>query len=270
MNPHNDDSCFYPDALLNALMTMGKLYGRPVDPAGATAGLPLKEGRLTPQLLIRAAQRCGFDARVVKRPLDRLSGPFLPAILITGEDSAMVLCSRTRNRAKVIMSDTGGGGQEIAWKHVKKAYTGVAILIKPIYEFEDRGDFKADRKPRSWFWGTLWRFRGLYARVAVATVVINLFAVTSSLFIMNVYDRVVPNRAVETLWMLAIGAGIAYVFEFLLKSLRTFFVDRAGHRADLLMGSWLFEQVLGMHYSKRPSSAGALASQARAYENLRE
>jgi ATP-binding cassette subfamily C protein LapB len=87
---------------------------------------------------------------------------------------------------------------------------------------------------------------------------------------MNVYDRVVPNEAIDTLMVLAIGVGIAYLFEFVLKMLRTYFVDRAGHRIDLILGSEIYGRVLGMRFADRPASSGSLASQARSYESLRE
>ncbi|MEM1444335.1 MAG: type I secretion system permease/ATPase, partial [Verrucomicrobiota bacterium] len=163
-----------------------------------------------------------------------------------------------------------GGTQTVSRKDLEKAYTGVAIFVKPSYEFERRSDFNAKTLKKNWFWGTLWRFRSFYARVCVATVFINLLAISSSLFVMNVYDRVVPNEAIDTLYMLAIGVVIAYLFEFTLKTLRTFFVDRAGHRVDLILGSEIYSRVLGMKYDERPTSSGALASQARSYESLRE
>ena len=77
---------------------------------------------------------------------------------------------------------------------------------------------------------------------------------------MNVYDRVVPNEAIDTLYMLAIGVVVAYLFEFTLKTLRTFFVDRAGHRIDLILGSEVYSRILGMKFNERLISSGALAS----------
>jgi len=124
-------------------------------------------------------------------------------------------------------------------------YSGYAILVKRIRNFEDRSQFeRAPAQARSghWFWGTLWRFRGFYGRVVIATVVINLLALTSSIFIKNIYDRVVPNQATDTLWVLVGGVVCAYLFEFTLKTLRTHFVDRAGHRIDLILGADLFSR----------------------------
>lgn len=261
------------DPLLNSLLFFGKVHSHPVNPHGAVQGLPLKEGRLTPDLFPRAAANCGFESRIVKRSLHELHGATLPVILILKNNDAVVLTKMWRGRkakAQVIVLSSGTGVQEIDVKTLNESYSGMAILVKPEFKFEQRSDFKGKQLGKHWFWGTLWKFKSFYARVAVATLMINLLALTSSIFIMTVYDRVVPNKAVDTLMVLAIGVGIAYLFDFALKMLRGYFVDRAGHRIDMMLGSELFGRMLGMQFSSRPSSSGALASQARSYESLRE
>jgi len=208
---------------------------------------------------------------MVKKKLSALPNALLPAILLLENNAAVVLTGIENGEAKLIFPESGHGTGTMSVSELEQHYTGYAVLARPSYEFEGRASFSEEKKSKSsWFWGTLWRFRSFYGRMAIATVVVNLLALTSSIFVMNVYDRVVPNQATETLYVLAIGAFIAFGFEFLLKGLRAFFVDRAGHRIDVIMGSALFEQVLNIRYGSRPESAGALASQARAYENLKE
>lgn len=99
---------------------------------------------------------------------------------------------------------------------------------------------------------------------------INLIAVASPLFVMNVYDRVVPNNATDTLWVLASGIFIIYLFNFLLSALRTHFVDVAGRNADIVLSSLLVEKVLSMRLDARPESTGALVNNLREFEQLRE
>ena len=259
------------DPLLEALLFFGKLHSRAVNAAGAIQGLPVIEGRLTPELFQRAAQRCGFESKIVNRSLGQIHPATLPVLLILENDEAVILTKLPKKgNAEIVVLSSGGGMQQIPVAQLKEAFTGVAIFVKPNYEFERRSDFNAKTLKKSWFWGTLWRFRSFYARVCLATLVINVLAVTSSVFVMNVYDRVVPNQAIDTLYALAIGVVVAYLFEFTLKMLRTYFVDRAGHRIDLILGSEIFGRVLGMRYGDRPASSGALASQARSYESLRE
>lgn len=262
------------DPLLQALDFLGKFHGRPVNLAGAVQGLPLPGGRLTPELFERAASRCGFTSKVIQRSPRQLHQATLPAILLLENGDCVVLLSVKKGPkglvAEVSVSSAGGGVQELDTNHLASVYTGFAILVKPSYEFESRADFAPEPPKKNWFWGTIWRFRGFYARVGFASVMINILALSSSLFIMNVYDRVVPNQAIDTLWALAAGAALAFLLEFTLKSLRTFFVDRAGHRIDLILGGDLFSKVLGLQFAAKPASSGALAGQARSYEGLRE
>lgn len=259
-----------PDYFLNGLAYFGRHYGTNVNPGSVLHGLPLLDNKLTPELFQRAGAKCGIEAKLVKRSLAHLSQGLYPILVVTKKGVPYILLSRTEDTAEIYLLDGSQRETTIKWEEVKKSYSGYVILAKRAFEFEKRSDFSPEKPKRSWFWGTLWKFRGLYARVGFATIFINLFAVTSSVFVMNVYDRVVPNQAQDTLFVLATGAVIAFSFEFIMKSLRTFFVDRAGHRADLIMGGTLYEQMLGMKFERRPASAGALASQARAYEGLRE
>jgi ATP-binding cassette subfamily C protein LapB len=123
---------------------------------------------------------------------------------------------------------------------------------------------------RDWFWSAFWRNKTLYGEVILAAVIINLMGVAGSLYVMNVYDRVVPNKAFETLWVLAVGILIVYFFDFMLRNLRSNFLDHAGRKADLQISASLFEQILGMTMPARPASAGILAANMREFESLRD
>ena len=71
-----------------------------------------------------------------------------------------------------------------------------------------------------------------WTQVIVAAFGINLLALAVPLFVMNVYDRVIPNAAVVTLWTLAIGVGIALLLDLALRTLRMSVLEihRAAHR----------------------------------------
>ena len=259
------------DPLMAALEFFGKLHARPVNTEGAIQGLPVIDGSLTPELFTKAAARCGFESKIVNRSIRQLHSATLPVVLLMEGNEAVILTERVgKNRGKVIVLSTGSGTQEVDLKELEISYSGIAIMVKPSYEFEGRSDFNGKTIGKNWFWGTLWKFRSFYSRVVVAAVMTNLLGLASSMFVMIVYDRVVPNQAADTLYVLATGVMIVYFFEFVLKNLRTFFVDRAGHRIDLILGTEIFGRILGMRYGDKPGSAGSLASQARSYESLRE
>ncbi len=258
------------DSLVEALVYFGRVYGQPVNRHGILQGLPVRGGRLSPDLFDRAASRCGFQTRLMRRKLSSIHESTLPVILILKNQEAIVLKSVIGSDAEIVQFKEGGQAQLVSLRKLKKSYAGMAIFVRPSFAFEGRSDFNAKTLGKNWFWGTLWKFRSFYARVAVASLVSNFLALTSSIFVMNVYDRVVPNEATDTLFVLAVGVGIAYLFEFLLKMARSMFIDRAGRRIDMILGSEIYGRLLGMRLGDRPQSAGSLASQARAYESLRE
>jgi ATP-binding cassette subfamily C protein LapB len=70
---------------------------------------------------------------------------------------------------------------------------------------------------------------------------------------MNVYDRVVPNNAIETLWLLAIGGMLAFGFDFILKWLRSYCIDVAGKKSDILLSASIMEHVMGLEIASKPA-----------------
>jgi ATP-binding cassette, subfamily C, bacterial LapB len=131
-------------------------------------------------------------------------------------------------------------------------------------------DIPALTSARGWFWRVLWRLRAHYLHVVVATLVINLLSLAVSLYVMNVYDRVVPNRTYDTLWVLTIGTMLALGFEFSARTLRGWLVDSAGRRADREIADGLFARLLSIRLAARPASSGAFVSNLRDFEAIRD
>ncbi len=263
----------YEDPLLSCLSIITNLLEQPLSKQALKGGLPFADTRFSPQLCVRSAQRAGFNAKIVRRPdLSKLSALTLPCILLLKESNACVLLhiDATRNTAEIAIAEADGGTVSVPLDDVKESYTGHAIFIKPKFKFDARANYDESKYADSWFWGTLKRFAPVYSHVLLASLLINTFALASPLFIMNVYDRVVPNAAMETLWVLAIGVLIVYVFEFILRNLRSYFIDVAGKNADVIIASHLLEQVMAMRLDEKPESTGAMASSLREFEGLRD
>lgn len=121
-----------------------------------------------------------------------------------------------------------------------------------------------------WLTSTLTPFWRTYLRVGLAALFINMIALVSPLFVMNVYDRVLPNEATATLWVLAIGVSLALLFDLLLKTARAALIDYAGRKADLRLSSLLFDKILNSTLASRPMSTGEYASRVTQYEFVRE
>jgi len=268
-----DDSDSHDDPLLDCLVMLAKLYGRPVARAGLIAGLPLVNNRLTVELFSRSAERAGLSARIVKKPLDRISQRQLPAVLLLHDREACVLAevSAEGDKFKILLPETGMGQKIVTLDSTEKLYAGYTIFVRPKFRFE-KGTHK-DLRPdatQKWFWGTIFSSWRIYRDVLLASLLINSFALASSFYILNVYDRVIPNSAYETLWVLSIGITIVYLFSVLMQGLRGYFVDEAGKKANLKISSLLLQKVLDLRLEVRPQSIGSFSNNLREFESILE
>ena len=259
------------DPLLECLAILTRLHSRPVSADALAAGLPLENHRLTPQLFVRAAELQGYSARVLKRAIRRISNLVLPAVLLLKDGRACVVTRLDGSEsAEIVFPETGMGARTVPIGELATIYSGYCIFAQPKPRSDQRAGEDTPPPTRAWFWGTLWRFRRYYLETIAAAMMINVLAIATSLFVMNVYDRVVPNNAEATLWVLATGVAIAIGFEFVARTLRGYLLDVVGKKVDLLLASQLFHQALGMRMEARPASAGAFASNLREFESLRD
>ena len=147
-------------------------------------------------------------------------------------------------RAEIILPEMSVGARSVPLAELEDVYDGYTLFARPEFKFDFRSDEIMVAGPRGWFWGTLVASWRIYIEVVLAALLVNSFAIAGPLFVMNVYDRVEPNFAEETLWVLAIGVATVYGFEFVLKMLRSYFVDAAGKSADTKIAGRLFQQVM--------------------------
>ncbi|KEA63191.1 ABC transporter, transmembrane region:ABC transporter:Peptidase C39, bacteriocin processing [Marinobacterium lacunae] len=233
-------------------------------------GLPLVNHRLTPQLFVRAATRAGLAAKVAERRLDQLSELLLPVVLIMDDDTACILQEIDSDTGEaVIQQPESGGSYRIPLSELEPQYSGYLIFVRAEYKAGGESSRVLDGRSGHWFWGTLKRSTRIYRDVLLASFLINLFVLANPLFVMNVYDRVVPNGAVETLWVLAVGVLIVYLFDFGLKMLRAYFIEVAAKKSDVLLSAQLFEKVMRIRYDRMPASVGAFSSNLREFDSIR-
>ena len=258
------------DALLVCLLQLTQLKEAPCSETSLLAGLPLVDDRLTTELFVRAAARAKLDAKVIEKALTEIPAVVLPVVLLLANDLAVTLVA-VNDDAITILSPETNEPETLSLASINDSYTGYCIYIKTDPGFDTvNDDVKASSTSDShWFWGVMKSSWRIYRDVLLASFFINLFAIATPLFVMNVYDRVVPNQALETLWVLAIGVIIVYGFDLILKGLRGYFIEVAGKKSDVLLSSFLFERVLGTQFSERPSSVGSFVSQFREFDMVR-
>ena len=268
------------DPLLECIAIVARLFNRPVSIESLTAGFPVKPGSAGPELFTlgsskglftRVAKRAGLAARLVRRDLDQISDLLLPCVLILNDHNACVLESidQEEGKAKIIVADIHDGEEWIDIAELNDQYLGFCFLLKQEYQHKRKQNQMISVRDGHWFWGTILRSKEIYASVLLASVLINLFVLATPMFTMNVYDRVVPNHAIETLWVLAIGVGSIYLFDTLLRFIRNYLLEMSGKKCDVIMSSILFEQVMNLRMEHWPKSTGAFASRLNQFESIR-
>jgi len=260
----------YDDPLLDSLLTLCELQQKPTSRAMLTNGLPLPAQRLTVDLLPRAAARAGLQGRLLRRRLEQIPAMALPALLLLRDGRCAILLGWLEGeRARLLLSESDGGVVEVERSALAEDYSGEVFFAQPRHRY-DLTTGELVPRARSWFRDTLRRSRWLYIDAIAATFLINLIGLFAPLFVMNVYDRVVPNQAFSTLWVLAIGISGAYLFDLLLKSMRGLCLDLAGKKTDLMISATLFERIVGMAMSARPKRVGSFAQNIHEFQVLRD
>ncbi|MDT4829083.1 Toxin RTX-I translocation ATP-binding protein [compost metagenome] len=235
-----------------------------------TSGLPLPRQRLTVELLPRAAARAGLQGRLLQRRLEQIPKIAMPALLLLKEGRcAVILGWDADGGARLLLSESDGGEVRVARELLEEDYSGQVFFAQPQHKY-DLNQGSLIPRTRSWFRDTLKRSRWLYLDAVAASLLINLIGLGAPLFVMNVYDRVVPNQAVATLWVLAIGISGAYLFDLLLKTMRGLCLDLAGKKTDLIISATLFERIVGMAMKYRPMRVGSFAQNIHEFQTLRD
>lgn len=261
------------DTLLESLLFLSKFHKRVASAESLISGLAIHGSSMTPSMFVKSAKRIGLIAKPVKRKLENIENMSLPAVALLEDNKACVILNvdLSKNKLTVVIPDLSLGEITISLDDFKKRYNENLFIVKPAYNFENRVNkdvvvYEAKR----WFWSTMKKNLKIYYLVILAAILINLFVIAIPLFTMNVYDRVLPNKAVDTLWVLVSGIAIVLIFDFILKLLRAHFIEQAGKRADIRMSSKIFEQLLNIKLDSKPSSTGMFVSRLQSFESVRE
>lgn len=257
--------------LLECLLQLARAHSITVSRETLLAGLPLQNGQLSPDLFARAAQRAGLNSNTVAAELEQLNSFLFPVVLVLKKNRAVLLTEINSEdaTAEVVFPELGEASTRIPLEELKQLYTGRAIYARPQLRYDSRNLKIQKRKEGHWFWQVIAQHRDLYRDVLLAAFIINMFAIAMPMFIMNVYDRVVPNHATDTLWILAVGVILVLCADFGLRMLRAWFVDLAASRIDITLSSTIMEHVLGIKVSERPASVGSFAAGLQSFEAVR-
>ena len=269
------------DSLLESLVLFTKLYHKPFSADALMNGLPVNKN-LNDNLLFskenkkslfsRAASKAGLKTTLIEKKIEDILQLQLPVILILSKDNSCILESfnEDKTKAKIIFpSDSEGSFEWVDINSLEDEYLGYAFMLKKHFEYDNKNSRTLHIEQKHWFWNTLWLSRSIYKDVLVASLLINLFVLATPLFTMNVYDRVIPNSAKETLFVFTIGVVAVYLLDSFLKFTRSYFLELAAKRSDIIISSIIFEKVLNLKMESHPGSVGSFASNLRDFESIR-
>jgi ATP-binding cassette subfamily C protein LapB len=260
------------DSLLECMLLLFKFHDSGITREAALAGLPLVEQRVTPQLVERIARRAHFATNLIPTSLPNINRKLLPAILLLKNNRACLLHELDPQTGACLVAypELGEACQNIALEELTPDYIGQVIYLRPRFRFDSRSAEVGRVKRRHWFWSVMGKNLPLYRDVLLAAFLVSLFALATPLFVRNVYDRVVPNQAFDTLWVLASGLAIVLLGDIMLRTMRSYFLDLASKRVDVKLSAFIMERVLGARLEHKPISAGSFASNLRSFEMVRD
>jgi len=263
------------DTLLSAVKWLASYYDKSVSTTALFAGLP-RGKKVTPELATRMLDQIGIHAGWVRRSLGALNDYLFPLVIAQKTGDFVVITGRASRggRREYQVEEPGAAvARTVDEEKLLAAYSGYALLAgsRPPPLARSQHDILPEISPGDhWLFGTLWRYRHYFYSAALAALLANVLTLASTFFVMNVYDRVVPNQAYATLWSMAIGVAIAILFEFTARQLRAWLIDVAGKKADLVIGARLFRQMMAVRLECKPASAGSFANQMREFEAVRD
>ena len=265
------------DTLLDVFILFTKLFHKPYTKEALLSGLPIHENQKlfskgSPKSLFsRVAARAGLKTTLIKRPIKEILSLHLPMILLLSNENVCILeqFNEDRTEAKIIYPEGDGLEQWLKIEDLEAEYLGFGYMLKKEFEYDTRNSRTLKIKQNHWFWSTVKLSASIYKDVIWASLLINLFVIAAPLYTMNVYDRVLPNHATETLLVFTIGIIFVYLLDFFMKSARVYMLEVAAKKSDIIMSSIIFEKVLDLKMSVHPDSVGFFANSIKNFETVR-
>ena len=259
------------EVLVRCLQRVAHHHRAPATLQSLTAGLPTTLNDFTPDLLVRAAKRAGLKARLQSLDIQSIPESALPAIVLLQDDQCAVLESLgVDGSVSVYRPELGSEPVVLSMTELQLEATGTVLFARPKFRLAESPLGAMGVHRDHWFWSAMAEHKTLYRDVLFASFFVNLLALAVPIFTMNVYDRVVPNAAFETLWVLTIGVLVALIADLGLRIARGYFLDYAARQIDISLSASILEKTLGMRLEHKPASVGSFAANLRSFEFLRD
>ncbi len=258
------------DGVIDQLLFLAHFFGKRADPMQLLADTPVVDGRIGEAQIVECAQRGGLSLSRAKKALAGFKPSELPALVFDADgDAPLILLRRDGDTFECVQAGIQGC-VKMDLARLAADYPGVAWFVRPMVFFDTRSLLYHLPRPRRWFWDTLAANKAIYGWALLATVLTNVFAAVIPFYTMSVYDRVVPNNALDSLWVLTGAVVVVALFDLVIKMLRSYLLEAAARKADVHMSAHVFAQALRLRAASRPASGGVLANIVRDFESVRE
>ncbi|WP_119307848.1 type I secretion system permease/ATPase [Cohaesibacter haloalkalitolerans] len=259
-------------ALIIAFQDIARFFDRPTSETVLFSGLPIDFENPSDDDFEHVAARIGLDVTIRGRSLFNEDHPEPPFMVLSDNFPPFVIVERLES-GRFAISGSLPESKGLTFEHFK-ALTGTRFISFSVHysnstERKTLGEGEVLEKAH-WLRGTIAKLWQNYIYVAMAALFINLIGLVSPIFIMNVYDRILPNQAVSTLWVLATGVMLALIFDYILKVQRSVIIDHVGRKADEKISYLIFEKVLNTQLALRPQATGEFTNRVNQYEFVRE
>jgi ATP-binding cassette, subfamily C, bacterial LapB len=261
-------------SLIDAMVALLARTGEDATPQGVSAALPLAGDDLDPRVAPIALSRFRLSARWARIQLVDISPDDFPCILRL-KDGRYLLAMGVAGDGRIRLANPAQGAKATVLESLETlilAATGDVLLVgsvDPINGDEASDDAEAMReRPRTWILARFLEDRPILIRLGLAAVLLNLCAMAMPMYQRAVYDRVIPNLAIESLWALSIGIVIALVFEFMLRNIRADFIEAAGLRVSHLVQHRVIAGLLAAKRENSTVESGTLQVALRDVDGL--
>ena len=252
------------ESIIGSIRLLLREYGIRKSGAAIRDAVDIPNQKIGPKEAVSALSNFGFRASFGSIKLKNLSDDFFPLISLKKNGEAYLIKSPPSNNTVSLTSPESNKIIELPLSDFKSSFSNFFIIVKPLSKREK------EEKNGHWFFSAFRKSKWIYVQVMIAAMVSNFLSLSTALFTMTVYDRIIPNSAFESLVALSVGVVIALGFDFLIKSLRARFIDTASKRADIEISRRLFERILSLSPNEQRQKTGALAGTIREFETLRE
>ncbi len=229
-------------------------------------GLSADTADIAPAQVVAFAEKAGISARFVRQDLEDIHALTLPALLVMHDGSGCLLTKIDGNEAHCVFADDLA--RSVPIEELKETYCGYCFFLgKEVQQHAEPE--RGFRDKHGWFFDAIKISLPIYRDILLASFAINLFVLAVPMFSMNAYDRVVPNFATDTLWVMASAVILIICFDGLLKFLRVNFIELATKKSDILISSLLFEKVMDLRMEAAPANVGGFATNIKEFDSIK-